>query len=140
MRSARTDLEKAVEEAERLANKPSVAAEVLAGCINVLAARADQLPEEEFHAIAPQVLDWFLRFEQSPGRERIRASVLAQVHFNRGLILLRLGQADQALHELELAHAIDPVLPEIEEATRLHIYDQHARDLATRVRSRSIAA
>jgi hypothetical protein len=136
----RTDLAKAVEEAERLADQPGVPAEVLAGCVNVLAARADQLTEGEFHAIAPQILDWSLRFDQSPGRDRVRASVLAQVRFNRGLTLLRLGQVDQAQHELELAHAIDPVLPEIAEATGLHAYDQRARDLATRLRSRLIAA
>jgi tetratricopeptide (TPR) repeat protein len=136
----RTDLEKAVEEADRLANRPGVSAEVLAGCINVLAAHADRLPDDGFQAIATQVLDLSLRFDQSPGRDRIRASALALVHFNRGQIFLRLGQVDQAHREFELAHSIGQVLPEIAEATTLRAYDQRARDLAARVRSRLIAA
>jgi hypothetical protein len=56
------------------------------------------------------------------------------------MILLRLGRTEAARDALNLARSVDPILSEIEEATQLTSFDQHARELAARVRSRPFAA
>jgi hypothetical protein len=136
----RTDLERAGLEADTLAAMPGVSAAVLAECVNVLATQADDLPEDRFPAVAERILDWADRFQRAPGREQVRALPHAQLLFNQGLILLRLGRIDEAHHTLALARATDPIIPEIDEASRLTSYDQRAREIAARVRSRPLAA
>ena len=56
------------------------------------------------------------------------------------MTLLRLDRVEAALEALRLARAVDPIFKGIDEATRLTAYNQHARDLAARVRSRPTAA
>jgi hypothetical protein len=136
----RVDLTRARLEAETLAAKPGISAGVLAECVNVLATHADDLPEDQFPPVARRILEWVDRFQGAPGREGVRAFPHAQLLFNQGVTLLRLGRIAEARRTLDLARATDPVLPEIEEASRLTSYDQRAREIATRVRSRQIAA
>jgi hypothetical protein len=136
----RIDLPRATREAEALATSPTAPADVLSECINVLATYADSLLNDQFEEVAERVLAWADRFDQAPGRERVSAATLALLQFNRGMILLRLGRHEAARDALALARAVDPVLSEIDEASGLTIYDQHARDLAARVRARPSAA
>jgi hypothetical protein len=136
----RIDLPRAQREAEALASIPDASANVLAECINVLADHADSLPDDQFGPVAERILAWVDRFDRAPGREHVLALTLALLQFNRGMILLRLGRGEAARDALRLAWAVDPVFSEIEEATRLTVYDQSARDLAARVRSRAVAA
>jgi hypothetical protein len=136
----RLDLPRARREAEALASDPKVPAVVLAQCINVMATHADDLPDDQFESLAFQILEWADRFDRAPGREEVMASTLALLHFNRGMALLRLGRIEAARDALRLARAVDPIFAGIDEAARLNAYDQHARDLAARVRARSTAA
>jgi len=101
---------------------------------------ADSLPDDQFEPVGRRILEWADQFERAPGRERVRASTLARLLFNKGLVLLRLGDVTAANRVIELVLAIDPILSEIEEATRLTVYDKHARDLAARIRARPTAA
>ena len=134
------DLPRARREAEALASRPNAPASVLAACINVLATHADDLTDDQFEQVAHQILELADRFDRAPGRERVFAVTLALVQFNRAMILLRLGRGEAARDALALARAVDPILSEIDEATRLTVYDQQARDLAARVRARPTAA
>jgi hypothetical protein len=136
----RTDLARATHEAEAFATNAQAAAGVLAECINVLATHADSLPDDRFRPVADRILAWVDQFERAPGRDQISAATLAQLQFNRALVLLRLGQSEAYRNALILAHAVNPVLSEIDEAARLTVYDQRARDLAARVRARPNAA
>jgi len=136
----RTDLQRAGLEAETLAALPGASAAVLAECVNVLATQADNLPEDRFPPVAERILDWADRFQRAPGRERVRALPHAQLLFNKGLTLLRLGRIGEAHRTLELAQATDPIIPEIDEASQWTAYDQRAREIAARVRSRPLAA
>jgi hypothetical protein len=136
----RVDFPRACREAEALAARPDAPAFVLAECIRVLATHADNLPDDQFKPVADRILKWADRFDRAAGREQVLASTLALVQFNRGMILLRLGRTDAARDALNLARSVDPILSEIEEATRLTSFDQHARELAARVRSRPSAA
>lgn len=132
----RIDPDRAAIEAESRAEAGDASAPVLAACINIWSAAADQLPDERFAAVGRRVLDWVDRFERAPGRDRVRASVLAQVQFNRGLLLLRLGRRDEARDALHLAHATDPVEPAIGEASALDVFDDRARGIAARLRGK----
>jgi hypothetical protein len=136
----RVDLTRAVREAEALAATSHTCADVLAECINVLATHADNLPDDQFEPVGRRILDWSEQFERVPGRERVRASTLAQLLFNKGLTLLRLGDVTSAKRVIAVGLAVDPILSEIDEATRLTVYDQRARDLAARIRARPTAA
>lgn len=136
----RIDLPRAVREAKTLAEDARASAGVLAECINVLATHADAVPDDKFEPVGRLVLDWAVRFEQAPDRENVIASTLAQVLFNKGLVLLRLGQMTDARRELDLARVADPNNPEIREAANLTAYGPTARDLAARHRARPIAA
>jgi tetratricopeptide (TPR) repeat protein len=136
----RIDLPRALSEAEALAVRPDASAGVLAECINVLATHADDLPDDQLKRVPDRILEWADRFDRAAGREQIPASTLALVQFNRGMILLRLGRTEAARDALKLALRVDPILSEIVEATQLTAYDQHARDLAARVRARTSAA
>ncbi len=134
----RSDTGRAEREAESFALHVDASAPVLAACVNIGAAAVDRLPDPEFEASAAQVLGWIDRFEQAPGRDRVRASVLAQVQFNRGLLLLRLGRLDQAVETFNLAHATDPADPTLEEARVLKTYDEDTRRLAARFRNKPL--
>ena len=136
----RIDLPRAGREAEALASVPEVSASLLAECVNVIATQADELPDADFEPVGRRILDWSERFEHATGRERVSASTLALLQFNRGMALLRLGRDEAAREALRLAHAVDPIFSGIDEAVGLTSYDQHARDLAARVRSRPTAA
>ncbi len=136
----RIDLPRARLEAEALAPRVDIPAGILAQCVNVLATYADNLPDDQFGPVAEKILTWAGRFERAPDRERVIALTFALFQFNRGVVLLRLGQAEAAREALKLASAVDPVFPEIDEATRLTVYDQRARELAARVRARPTAA
>jgi tetratricopeptide (TPR) repeat protein len=136
----RIDLPRARLEAETLAPRLDIPAGILAQCVNVLATYSDLLADDQFEPVAEQILAWAGRFERAPGRERVLALIFALFQFNRGLVLLRLGRGDAAREALKLARDVDPIVPEIDEATRLTVYDQRARELAVRVRARPIAA
>ncbi len=136
----RIDLPRAKREADALAARLDVPAGVLAECVNILATYADELTDDQFGPVADRILAWADRFDRAPGRERVMALSLALFQFNRGLVLLRLGRAEDARDALDLARAVDPIFSEIREAMRLTAYDQSARDLAARVRARPIAA
>jgi len=97
------------------------------------------MPDVEFADLGPRILGWIDRFERAPGRDRVRASMLAQVQFNRGLLMLRLGRLDEARDALEHANATDPIEPMIGEAKALQVFDDRAREIAGRFRDRPIA-
>jgi tetratricopeptide (TPR) repeat protein len=136
----RIDLPRAKVEAEALAPKLDVPAGILAQCVNVLATYSDDLADDQFGPVAEQILAWASRFERAPGRERVLTLMFALFQFNRGLVLLRLGRGEAAREALKLARDVDPIVPEIDEATRLTVFDERARELAVRVRARPIAA
>jgi hypothetical protein len=95
----RIDLDRATREAETFAGGPNTSAIVLGECVNVLSTHADDLPDDQFEPVGRCMLDWSDRFEQAPGRERVPASTLALLQFNRGMALLRLGQVEAARAE-----------------------------------------
>ncbi len=134
----RANLPQAIREAEELAANADLDAKVLAECIHVLATHADHLADHEFQAAAQTILGLVERFERAPGRDRVRATDLALVQFNRGLILLRLGQIAEAQRSLALAHATNPTVPEIDEAKDWTSYNQRAREIAAQVYARPI--
>ena len=101
----KTNLPRAVQTAYEMASDPDLDARVLAECVHVLATSADQLADEPFQAIAARILDLADRFERAPGRDRVHASSLAIVQFNRGLVQLRLGQLHEAQRSLDMASA-----------------------------------
>ena len=136
----RANLPQAIHEAEELAANPDLDAKVLAECIHVLATHADHLADHQFQAAAETILGLVERFERAPGRDRVRATDLALVQFNRGLILLRLGQNAEAQRSLALAHATNPTVPEIDEAKDWTSYNQRAREIAAQMYARPIAA
>ena len=134
----RTDVARAEREAQSWAARDDASAPVLAACINIWSAAADRLSDHEFAAVAAQVLGWMDHFERAPGRDRVRASVLAQVQFNRGLLMLRSGRSGEALDALNLAHATDPVEPSLDQARHLHQFDEKARELARSFRGKPL--
>lgn len=136
----RVSPDRAAKEAEALAYKEGSSAVVLAAAITILAERAEDLPIGQFEVAATRAMELCDRFERAPGRSSISASLLSLVHFNRGMLLLRLGRRDEARQSLELAHAIEPLDAIFMEAARLEVHDQRAREIASRVRSRPLAA
>lgn len=134
----REDPDEAVIRAREEAEKPDVTAPALAACIDVFAAASEQVPDQEFSQVGRQILEWTDRFEAAPGRDRVRASVLASVQFNRGLILLRLGQINEAQATIRLAHASDPKEQIFDEASRLDAFDDRARRISARFRERPL--
>jgi hypothetical protein len=134
----RTDLDRALREAEDRSEKHETHAKVLAACINIAATQADQLSDADFEPCGRRILEWVDRFEHAPGREEVRASVLAQVQFNHGLVLLRLGSTAEAKRQLEIAHRANPSDPSLREALRLDSYDQKAQQIASQFRARVI--
>lgn len=131
---------RALREAQALAASPHVSAPVLVAVINLLAAHGQELPDDRFAPTAHLILGCYERFDRAPGRDDIDDPFLSLVHFYAGLALLRLGRVEEGRRALELAHEIDPDDPSLEEATRLATHDQHAGDIARRVRSKLPAA
>jgi hypothetical protein len=134
----RDDPASAAREAEIEAEKADASAQVLAACVDVWAAAAEQMPDDQFDPVGHQILHWAERFESARGREQVRAAVLASVQFNRGLVLLRLGQVDQAQETLRLAHATDPNEPAFGEASQLDTFDDRARKILARLREKPL--
>ena len=105
----------------------------------MLATHADDLPDDQFGPVADRILAWADRFDRAPGREEVTALTIALLQFNRGMTLL--GWAGAMTPATPSAwRAVDPIFSEIDEASRLTTYDQGARMLAARARSRSTAA
>jgi hypothetical protein len=134
----RDDPDRAAREAEAEAEKEDTPALVLAACIDIWSAAAEQLSDEAFASVGRRVLRWADRFESAPGRERVRAFMLASVQFNRGLILLRLGPIGEAQATLRLAHATDPKERIYDDASGLDAFDDRARHVAARFRERPL--
>ena len=134
------NLPKAIQTVEEWAVNPALDAMVLAGCIHALGTYADELDDEPFQKVAEKILELSDRFDLAPGRERVRASILAMVQFNRGLVQLRLGQLDNARRSLDLASATDPTATELVQARNLTSFDEHARAIASQYNRRLIAA
>ena len=134
------NLPKAIQTVEEFALNPALDAKVLAGCVHVLATHADQPSDEPFQSVAQKILELSDRFDHAPGRDRVPASILAMVQFNRGLVLLRLGQLDNARRSLDLASATDPTATELVQARNLTTFDEHAREIASRYNRRPILA
>jgi tetratricopeptide (TPR) repeat protein len=130
----RENFPRAVTEAESFADSPNTPAIVLAACISILSTRADDASDERFRQIAARVLEWCDRFDRAPDLGGVDPPLIALTFFNRGVILLRSGRRDQAQIAFGRAHEIYPVNPAFEEATRLNVYDQHAREIARRAR------
>lgn len=135
----RVDLDRASIEAEFRARGPGTHAAPLAACINIKAAVAERLSDDQFAPAGREILDWVDRFDRAPGRDRVLASVLGLVRFNQGLTLLRLGQQAEARETLALAHGINPAESAIDEALQLDVYDDRARQIASRLRARPIS-
>lgn len=134
-----TDLPRAVREAEVLAAKPDLSANVLAHCICILGTLADTVPDHEFTPLSLRIIAWVERFRNAPSDQSVKPSK-AMVQFDYGLVLLRLGRHAEARQVfVELASEINPA-PEFIEAARLTTYDDDARRLAAQFRSRPSAA
>ena len=133
----KVDLDRADAEATLQAVAEGAGAPLLAACINVRSAVADRVSDEDFTGLGRQILDWVARFERAPGRDRVRASLLAQVRFNEGLTLLRLGRSSEAHEAFGRAHAANPIESAIDEALRLEAYGDEARQIASRMRGES---
>ncbi|MGO9597770.1 MAG: hypothetical protein ACLP7Q_07195 [Isosphaeraceae bacterium] len=134
------NLPKAIRTVEEFALNPALDAKVLAGCIHVLATHADQLADEAFQVIAQKILEFADRFDHAPSRDRIPASILALVQFNRGLVQLRQERLEDARRWLDLASTTDPTAPELVQARNFTSFDEHAREIALQYNRRSIAA
>ena len=130
------DLDRAASEAADRAQREDTPALVLAACINVESKAADRLSNEDFGAAGLRILSWINRFEGAFDPKSMPAPIRAQVLFNLGLTLLRLGRVEQARHALGLAHAIDPSEPAIDEALGLDSFNDRARDIAARLREK----
>ncbi len=108
--------------------------------MNVLATHIDSLDDSSFEPVAQRLLEWADRFQNAPGRDRVSVWTLAKLLVNKGLVLLRLGKQTEAQRTLDLAHATTPHNSAIEEASHLVSYDQHARQIALKIRSLPTAA
>lgn len=136
----RANLTQALRQVEKFESDPSLDARVVAECIHVLATYADQLADVPFRTVANKILELANRFERAPDRDKVQASTLAIVQFNRGLVQLRLGQLEEAHRSLELASVSDPTIPELLQARNLTSYDEDARKVASQYYQRPVAA
>jgi hypothetical protein len=136
----RVDLPRAVREAQAFAASPDLAAALLAECINVLADHAEKVGGHEFGPVADQILDWSGRFELAGGRDQVPPSTRALLHFNRGMILLRLGRTDAARAAFTRARTSGPIMDGVAEMEAPTAYDERARSLAARIRAATTAA
>jgi tetratricopeptide (TPR) repeat protein len=128
------DFSSAVAEAETITGSPEVPALVLSACINILATRAEQMPNGQFESIAEHVLALCRRFDKAPDLDQAGPSLVAMSFFNRGIVHLRAGRISQARQAFERAQQIYPVGPMLDQLTRLQTYDHHAREVARSVR------
>ena len=112
----RTDLDRAMREADKFAEDPNASAVVLGECVNVLSTHADELPDDQFEPVGRRMLDWSDRFRTGTRARRVPASTLALLQFNRGMALLRLGRVEAAREALRLARA--PSIPSSRALTR----------------------
>lgn len=137
-----SSLDLAAIEAERFVQMDRPADMVLAVAIGILAERAEKFPKEQFQTEAARLIALSERFEKvSSDRDRDRTSdFLSLVYFNLGMIRLKLGNIDEAHRALERASQIKPFDEMFIEATQLDAYDDRAREIAVRVRSRSLVA
>lgn len=110
----RIDLDRAVREATRIAEREGTSAEVLASCVNVLATKADASPNVDRAEFDRTILDWVERFERAPGRSLVRASTLGLLQYNLGRSLTALGRLPEAQDAFDLAHKIHPDIPPID--------------------------
>jgi tetratricopeptide (TPR) repeat protein len=138
----RQDLPAAVVAAESLARPSDVPAPVLTACSTVMATAAEEAPDDRFEPMARRVLELCDRLVQSTDFKNLAPAFRATLFLNRGLMLLRLGRIGEAQDAFRDAHETYPLDSTMDEATRLDAYDEHARELAHRVRDRltSIAA
>ena len=107
--------------------------------MHLLATSADQLADEPFQAIARRILELADRFERAPGRDRVPASTLAIVQFNRGLACFAWA-ASRSTAFAGTGSASDPTIPELLRARGLTSYDQQAREIASQYYHRLVAA
>ncbi len=136
----KANLPRALQVVYEMASDPDLDARVIAECVHVLATHADQLADEPFQATARRILELADRFEHAPGRDRVQASTLAIVQFNRGLVELRLGHPHEAQRSLDLASTSNPTIPELLRARNLTTYDEQAREIASQYYHRFVAA
>ncbi len=97
----RENLPAAVEQAQTLAESPSVPALILSACINILAAQAEQAANDRFELVARRVLAWCQRLDQAPDLDQLGPSLVALSYFNRGFVLLRAGRISRARQAFE---------------------------------------
>jgi hypothetical protein len=129
------DLHSAVSEAASIAQSPDVSALVLSVCINILAIQAQQASEDQFEAVAQQVLALCRRFDEASDLDQAGPSLVALSFVNRGFIHLRAGRVTQARNAFDRAQQIYPEGPMISELSGLQTYDRHAREVASVVRT-----
>lgn len=130
------DPDRAAAEVRVRAADPSTDALVLAACIDIATAASELVPDPIFGPMSRTILEWIGRFDSAPGRDQVSSVPLSHVHFNRGLILLRLGNREEAREAFRLAHAINPNESAIVEALSLEVYDERARLIASPYRDR----
>jgi tetratricopeptide (TPR) repeat protein len=133
----RTDPPRALSEAERRMGSPSLTAQVVAACVNILAAHADRVEGPAFTPACRGVLDWCARFENAPERDRVRAATLGSVRFNQGFAHLGLGEVDEARRSFQEAQAAYPFEHGIDEALQLGSYGVKAQKIAADLRDRT---
>jgi hypothetical protein len=131
----RENLPSAVAEAQAFARSPVLPSVILSACINILAAQAEQIPDDQFPSMAERVFGLCQRFDQAPDLASAGDSLIALSHFNRGMVHLRAGRVSQARQAFEMAQRIYPVGPMFDQIARLETYDSHARKVASSVRS-----
>jgi tetratricopeptide (TPR) repeat protein len=136
----RSDLPRALREARRLAEDPTIGAMVLAAAINVFATYLDGLSDQEFEIPLGVIFDWIERFQHSPGIENIPVSLLSQVWFNRGMALLRRNRIDDARGSFRTILQINPGDREVQRAITLDRFDDEARQLAKEYRKPRVFA
>jgi tetratricopeptide (TPR) repeat protein len=128
------DLPSAIAEAEKITDSAGVPALVLAACINIFAAQAEQMPNDQFEPIADRVLALCRLLDQAPDLAQAGESIVALSYFNRGIVHLRAGRISHARQAFERAHELYPVGPMLDQLARLQTYDHHAREIARGVR------
>jgi hypothetical protein len=136
----KTDLVRAREEVDALAETRPAPAMLLASCIAVLASVMAKREGERIEPIAERILDLGGRFEAAPGREQVPASTLARVLFHRGFAEMGLGRVEDAHRSLELAYLIDPAVPAFRDARGLDTLGPPAWLIAEQVMEEPIAA
>ena len=130
----------ALGEARRLVEDPSTKAAVLTACINVLATYMDTLPDEQFEAALPNLVDWIERFRTATDIASISVGRLSLVWFNRGMAHLRRNQMDEARKSFSMMLQVNPKDQAAQRAIALDRYDALARQLAEAYRAKPVAA